>query len=69
MAQITDIQWCDSSVNPIMGCVGCELFPKPSEILTKIDAKVLSTGTKIESRTLFKELVEAAGFGPWPVTW
>lgn len=25
MAQITPIEWCDSAVNPVMGCDGCEL--------------------------------------------
>lgn len=26
MAEKTDIQWCDSTVNPTMGCDGCELW-------------------------------------------
>ena len=26
MASKTPIQWCDSAVNPIMGCCGCELW-------------------------------------------
>jgi protein gp37 len=26
MARETDIQWCDSTVNPVMGCDGCELW-------------------------------------------
>jgi len=33
----TTIQWCHSTVNPIMGCGGCELFPSPSTITDKID--------------------------------
>jgi len=28
MAEDTDIQWCDSTVNPTMGCDGCELWNK-----------------------------------------
>jgi protein gp37 len=28
MARETDIQWCDSTVNPVMGCDGCELWTK-----------------------------------------
>jgi protein gp37 len=28
MARNTNIQWCDDTVNPVMGCDGCELFPK-----------------------------------------
>jgi protein gp37 len=26
MGKNTDIEWCDSTVNPIMGCAGCELW-------------------------------------------
>ena len=26
MARHTKIQWCDSTVNPVMGCAGCELW-------------------------------------------
>ncbi len=40
MSKETDIQWADSTVNPIMGCGGCELFPKPAPILNRIDAKL-----------------------------
>ena len=30
----TAIEWCDSSVNPVMGCSGCELYsPDPSKNL------------------------------------
>ena len=28
MAEHTEIQWCDSTCNPIMGCDGCELWTK-----------------------------------------
>lgn len=27
MGKTTAISWCDSTVNPIMGCSGCELYP------------------------------------------
>ena len=27
MGQKTDIEWCDSTCNPAMGCDGCELWP------------------------------------------
>jgi protein gp37 len=33
----TSIQWAHSTVNPIMGCLGCELFPKPEAVLAAID--------------------------------
>lgn len=28
----TDIEWCDSTVNPVMGCEGCELWTKATRI-------------------------------------
>lgn len=40
MSQHTKIQWCHSTVNPIMGCGGCELFPYPKAVLKRIDAAV-----------------------------
>jgi len=60
MSKITDIQWCDSTVNPIMGCVGCELFPKPGDVIRAIDEALVTAGVKLDSRKLFKELVEEA---------
>lgn len=32
----TNIQWCDSTVNPVMGCDGCELYPQPKLIASAI---------------------------------
>jgi hypothetical protein len=40
MSQTTQIQWCDSTVNPTMGCSGCELFPTPAKITRAINAAV-----------------------------
>lgn len=34
----TSIQWAHSTVNPVMGCLGCELFPQPGAVLEAIDA-------------------------------
>lgn len=28
MSTKSDIQWCDGTCNPVMGCGGCELWPK-----------------------------------------
>ncbi len=59
MADVTTIQWADSTVNPIMGCGGCELFPPPGQILKAIDDAVDSAlGIRIDSRELFKSLVD-----------
>lgn len=58
MSDITTIQWSDSTVNPIMGCGGCELFLPPGEILADIDQAVALTGTAINSKAIFKSLVD-----------
>ncbi len=41
MSAKTKIQWCDTTVNPVMGCGGCELFPKPAEVLAAIDRHLI----------------------------
>lgn len=58
----TKIQWCHSTVNPIMGCGGCELFPSPSEVLGKTDEALDDVGDwkAGESRTHFARLIEEA---------
>ncbi len=51
MSQITNIQWADSTVNPTMGCSGCELFPTPAQIILRINRAVeeqLSSSAKSE---------------------
>ena len=40
MADKTEIQWCDSAVNPVMGCAECELLPKPGQVLDAVDEAV-----------------------------
>ena len=60
MGDKTSIQWCDSTVNPIMGCNGCELYPKASEVLRAIDAAVAVTGVQIDSEAILKKLVDHA---------
>lgn len=60
MSKVTDIQWCDSTINPIMGCGGCELFPSPATITKQIDEAVLVTGSKIDSKRIFQSLVNEA---------
>lgn len=60
MSQITKIQWCDTTVNPIMGCGGCELFPSPGEALKAIDQAVADIGGRISSRAIYKGLINEA---------
>lgn len=60
MPKITDIQWADTTVNPIMGCGGCELFPSPGKVLEAIDQSVAEVGSRINSRAIYKELINNA---------
>lgn len=64
MGRDTNIQWCDDTVNPVEGCVGCELFPTPERITAQIDRELIKLkvdgwerGTAWE---LFEELVDDA---------
>ena len=57
MSIITQIQWCDSTANPVMGCHGCELYPSPLEILRKIDAVASVFGTTVNSKALLKKII------------
>ena len=60
MSDITDIQWADTTVNPIMGCGGCELFPSPGEVIKAIDEAVADIGGRISSRVIYKGLINEA---------
>ncbi len=44
MSNATKIQWCHSTVNPIMGCGGCELFPSSSSICERLDSALGQAG-------------------------
>ena len=41
----TLIQWSHSTVNPVMGCPGCELWPRPGQIISKMVASAVSSGS------------------------
>ena len=43
-----------------MGCGGCELFPSPGKVLEAIDQAVAAAGSRIDSRAIYKDLVNAA---------
>ncbi len=60
MSEETKIQWCDSTVNPIMGCAGCELFPSPGEVLKAVDVAIAEATFNWEAgdaRKWFKALI------------
>ena len=75
MSITTNIQWCDSTINFIMGCLGCELYPTPEKLLAAIDRACLLAGisgwTKGTAKSLFGEVLtqvwgklEASETGP-----
>jgi protein gp37 len=50
----TKIQWCHSTINPVMGCSGCELWPSPAKIKADMVASITSrqqAEPKSETRT------------------
>jgi protein gp37 len=40
----TTIQWCHSTVNPVMGCDGCELWPGKGKIVAEIATAIIAAG-------------------------
>jgi protein gp37 len=60
MSDLTNIQWCDSTVNTIMGCGGCELYLPPGKVLGAIDQAVAACGISIDSRAIYKQLINDA---------
>ena len=51
----TKIQWCDSTVNPVMGCNGCELWPTPETIRREIGRALVESGIQICTESLARE--------------
>jgi len=39
----TNIQWCHSTVNPVMGCDGCELWPAAGPMLQNLKNVILNS--------------------------
>ena len=40
----TTIQWCHSTVNPVMGCDGCELWPGKEKIVADLATAIIASG-------------------------
>lgn len=63
MSQETKIQWCDTTVNPIMGSAGCELFPSPVKVLEAVDEAIADAApgwTSGSARKVYKALIKDA---------
>jgi protein gp37 len=55
----TNIQWCHSTVNPVMGCDGCELWPPVSAIRSVLSSLLRRTSCSAD----FVETTLASGIG------
>ncbi len=63
MAAITKIQWADTTVNPIMGCGGCELYPPTGKVLQAVadamnEREPGVAATRDSIKRIFKKLVD-----------
>ena len=61
MSDKTKIQWCHSTVNPVMGCDGCELWPKLPQIAAVMVALLRNSSTshRTKDEGLIRSNVEA----------
>ena len=53
--KITNVQWADSTVNPVMGCDGCELWPTPATLRREIVRALSRSGIQICTESLERE--------------
>jgi protein gp37 len=67
MSVSTKIQWCDSTVNPTMGCDGCELW-KPSAGVKKCYAGVLHARFGSATNKGYSPVFEQLTFYPGRMT-
>lgn len=59
MAVKTSIQWTDSTVNPVMGCEGCELWPSPRQVCTSVDEAIFNaTGATANYKAIVADVVK-----------
>lgn len=60
MGATTNIQWCHSTVNPVMGCDGCELWPSRAQVAAELATELISTAggfSQAEAITLTSRIV------------
>ncbi|HPA20603.1 MAG TPA: DUF5131 family protein [Verrucomicrobiae bacterium] len=44
MSDRTKIQWCDSTINPVMGCQGCPLWPTSAALISALAGELKNQG-------------------------
>ena len=55
----SNIQWTHSTINPVMGCGGCELFPSPAMIIARIESALKTLGVIIDSGKLIRRMIKS----------
>jgi protein gp37 len=48
----TSIQWADSTINPVMGCDGCPLYPSPATVRRAVANRLKAEGFEDLSETV-----------------
>lgn len=56
----TNIQWCHSTINPVMGCDGCELWPGKAQVIAGIQNE-LTLATSLSGESLRSVIRHAVG--------
>jgi len=54
----TKIQWCHSTINPVMGCDGCELWPSTAKVKGEMAQALTALATDVSTADL-RHLIDA----------
>jgi protein gp37 len=57
----TKIQWCHSTVNPEMGCDGCELWPGTGKIVSELTLVIIANSVALQKAKVQKTISSIIG--------
>ena len=57
----TKIQWCHSTVNPVMGCDGCELWPGTGKIVSELTLVIIANTIALPMTEVQKTISSIVG--------
>jgi protein gp37 len=57
----TKIQWCHSTVNPLMGCDGCELWPGKGKFLSELTMVIIANTIALQTAQAEKTIASIIG--------
>ena len=61
MSNKSNIQYCDSTINPVMGCDGCELYPPPGVVRNRFAASLKEKYIHLDEESLKFHLKRSFG--------